>query len=74
MNEYRVNQVLVNGLSENYIRSGVRIIAIVEKGLTVQRIHAHYLRDTVESWTLRWDQIENSHWFLLPVGYQMPLL
>ena len=75
MNEYQINQVLVTGLSENYIRSGVRIIDIVERGLVVQRINACYLdRDPIESWTLRWDQVENSNWFPLPVGYQMPLL
>ena len=77
--DYRIGMVLLgrqtNPNIENHVRSGVRVISITENGLIVQRIHAFYLNNNpIESWTVRWSQLEEGCWTPLPIGYQLPLL
>ena len=73
----RRNITLISGdpNQENHVRSGVRVLEVMEDGIQVQRIHASYLADEpIESWRLRWDQLERSTWEPLPVGTQIPLI
>jgi hypothetical protein len=83
----RVGEVLVGRTFDstrlNHVCSGFLVTAVLPEGLRVRRIHAMYLTpDPVESWTLRWDQLQrkdengtvNDLFKVLPEGAQLPLL
>jgi hypothetical protein len=85
--ETRTGEVLLGRGSdlarESHIRSGFRVTTVFPEGLRVRRIHAYHLKDEVESWTLRWDQLQRKDeetgevrdlFHLLPEGTQLPLL
>lgn len=72
----RPGQTLVSGNPNHYgnVSSGLRVLAILENGIQVRRIHQSYFNtDPVETWVIRWDQVINMHWRLLPVHIQPPL-
>lgn len=75
----RIGEVLLGSRLDptnfNHVRSGFRVLEVLENGLKVRRIHAHYLtEEPIESWVIRWDQLEQFGFQLLPSNAQLPLL
>ena len=75
----KIGEVIVHEadpIRDNFIRSGFKVVEILQNGLKVRRIHAHYLsnepNEPIESFILRWDQLKN--FVTLPEMTQMPLL
>lgn len=68
-----VGLTLIPSFSTRNYHSGIRVTEINENGFVVQRIHAQYL-DHVETWQMRWNQLETCQWIPIPIGGQLPLL
>lgn len=74
-NKIRVGEVIIPDsfpVKDNFVRSGFKVLEALDKGLKVRRIHTYHLcSEEIESWVLRWDQLQSFN--VLPDNTQIPL-